>query len=54
MAYSEDMDESAAVFYVGQHETKRDLKTSEELVHHAQDIGVRCSEESSLPILINL
>lgn len=43
MAYSEDMDESAAVFYVGHHETKRDMDVSSELLHHAQDLGVNFS-----------
>ena len=40
MADSEGMDDSAAVFYVGQHETKRRLDVSPELVQHAQDLGV--------------
>jgi protein arginine N-methyltransferase 5 len=29
------------IFYVGQHETKRALPVTDELVHHAQDLGVR-------------
>jgi hypothetical protein len=40
MNYSDGNDESAPVFYIGQHESKRDLDVSQELVHHAQDLGV--------------
>ncbi|EMD61482.1 hypothetical protein GGP41_004089 [Bipolaris sorokiniana] len=39
MDYSEGMDESAAIFYIGQHESKRSLDVSPELVQHAQDLG---------------
>lgn len=34
------MDDSAAVFYIGQHEKKRTLDVSAELLQHAQDLGV--------------
>jgi protein arginine N-methyltransferase 5 len=40
MDYSEGMDESFPVFYIGQHESKRTLHVSPELVQHAQDLGV--------------
>ncbi|CAN9256702.1 unnamed protein product [Alternaria alternata] len=39
MDYSEGMDESFPVFYIGQHESKRTLHVSPELVQHAQDLG---------------
>ncbi|KAF1837240.1 protein arginine N-methyltransferase HSL7 [Decorospora gaudefroyi] len=39
MDYSEGLDESAPVFYIGQHESKRELDVSSELVQHAQDLG---------------
>lgn len=38
--YADDM-ESLPVFYIGQHESKRALNVSAELVQHAQDLGVR-------------
>ena len=38
MSYSDDMD-SLPVFYIGQHESKRALDVSAELVQHAQDLG---------------
>lgn len=44
MDYSEGMDESAAMFYIGQHESKRGLDVSPELVNHAQDLGVGASK----------
>ena len=44
--YADDMD-SRPVFYIGQHESKRALDVSAELVQHAQDLGVRAA--SSLP-----
>lgn len=40
MDYSEGMDESAAIFYIGHHETQRGLDVSPELIQHAQDLGV--------------
>ncbi|KAH9865869.1 hypothetical protein J1614_009456 [Plenodomus biglobosus] len=40
MDYSEGgMDESTPIFYIGQHERKRTLDVSSELVQHAQDLG---------------
>ncbi|KAF2120672.1 arginine N-methyltransferas-like protein [Lophiotrema nucula] len=36
---SPGMDMSMPMFYVGQHETKRALPVSDQLVHHAQDCG---------------
>jgi protein arginine N-methyltransferase 5 len=39
MDYSDDV-ESRPVFYIGQHESKRALHVSAELVQHAQDLGV--------------
>ncbi|KAI0589526.1 Protein arginine N-methyltransferase [Pyrenophora tritici-repentis] len=39
MDYSEGMDHHASVFYIGQHESKRSLDVSPELVQHAQDLG---------------
>ncbi|KAI4625090.1 uncharacterized protein J4E87_004936 [Alternaria ethzedia] len=39
MDYSEGMGEHAPVFYIGQHESKRTLDVSPELVQHAQDLG---------------
>lgn len=39
MDYSEGMDESAAIFYIGHHETQRGLDVSPELIQHAQDLG---------------
>lgn len=37
-----DYDEpQVPVFYIGQHESKRALGVSPELVQHAQDLGVR-------------
>lgn len=35
-----DMDMERPVFYIGQHETRRALDVSAELVQHAQDLGV--------------
>jgi hypothetical protein len=32
--------DSLPVFYIGQHESKRALDVSAELVQHAQDLGV--------------
>jgi hypothetical protein len=49
MDYSEGMDESAPVFYIGQHESKRSLHVSPELVQHAQDLGVGASETREDP-----
>jgi protein arginine N-methyltransferase 5 len=40
MSYSDGMDGTAPIFYVGHHETKRSLDVSPELVQHAQDLGV--------------
>jgi protein arginine N-methyltransferase 5 len=34
------MEGTAPIFYIGQHETKRALDVSPELVQHAQDLGV--------------
>jgi hypothetical protein len=34
------VEETRPVFYVGEHETKRPLPVTAELVHHAQDLGV--------------
>jgi len=34
------MDDAPPVFYIGQHERKRTLDVSAELVQHAQDLGV--------------
>lgn len=34
------MGEVLPMFYVGEHETKRPLPVSTELVQHAQDLGV--------------
>lgn len=47
MSYSDDMD-ALPVFYIGQHESKRALDVSAELVQHAQDLGVchSCFEPS--------
>ncbi|KAJ4367606.1 hypothetical protein N0V83_007191 [Neocucurbitaria cava] len=39
MDYSDGMDDSTPMFYIGQHETKRRLDVSPELVQHAQDLG---------------
>ncbi|CBX92914.1 similar to protein arginine N-methyltransferase [Plenodomus lingam JN3] len=39
MDYSDSMDESTPVFYIGQHERKRTLDISAELAQHAQDLG---------------
>jgi protein arginine N-methyltransferase 5 len=39
MSYSDAMDESVPLFYIGQHETRRSLDVSGELVQHAQDLG---------------
>jgi hypothetical protein len=39
MSYADDMD-ALPVFYIGQHESKRALDVSAELVQHAQDLGV--------------
>ena len=36
-----DLGEAMPMFYVGQHETKRAVPVSAELIHHAQDLGVR-------------
>jgi protein arginine N-methyltransferase 5 len=41
MSYSDGMEGTAPIFYVGQHETKRALDVSPELIQHAQDLGVR-------------
>lgn len=49
MDYSEGMDEHAPVFYIGQHESKRTLDVSLELVQHAQDLGVSASKTSKNP-----
>jgi type II protein arginine methyltransferase len=40
MDYSDGTDDAATVFYIGQHETKRALDVSAELIQHAQDLGV--------------
>jgi protein arginine N-methyltransferase 5 len=40
MSYSDSMEPSAPLFYIGHHETKRGLNVSSELVQHAQDLGV--------------
>lgn len=40
MDYSDAMDDATPVFYIGQHERKRTLDVSSELVQHAQDLGV--------------
>lgn len=40
MSYSDGMDGSAPIFYIGHHETKRGLAVSPELIQHAQDLGV--------------
>ncbi|KAF2656608.1 arginine N-methyltransferas-like protein [Lophiostoma macrostomum CBS 122681] len=34
-----NMGEPVPMFYIGQHETKRALSVTDELVHHAQDLG---------------
>lgn len=56
MDYSEGMDDSATVFYVGQHEPKRTLNASAELVQHAQDLGVGplilVSQDIALTLLV--
>ncbi|KAI8936187.1 hypothetical protein NX059_006621 [Plenodomus lindquistii] len=39
MDYSDGMDDSTPVFYIGQHERRRTLDVSTELVQHAQDLG---------------
>lgn len=49
MDYSEGMDDSAAIFYIGQHESKRSLDVSPELVQHAQDLGVGAAENMQEP-----
>lgn len=41
MDYSDDADNVVPTFYIGQHESKRTLDVSAELVQHAQDLGVR-------------
>ena len=41
MDSSSNMGEPVTTFYVGHHETKRDLPVSDELVPHAHDLGVR-------------
>jgi len=40
MSYSDGMEGTAPIFYIGYHETKRDLDVSSELIQHAQDLGV--------------
>lgn len=40
MSYSDSMEPSTPLFYIGNHETKRALAVSPELVQHAQDLGV--------------
>jgi protein arginine N-methyltransferase 5 len=40
MDYADNMDGPMPMFYIGHHETKRALTVSEELVQHAEDIGV--------------
>lgn len=40
MDYSDGMGDSAPQFYVGQHEARRTLDVSPELVQHGQDLGV--------------
>lgn len=47
MSYSEGMDATAPIFYIGHHETKRDLDVSPELIQHAQDLGVSMKEASN-------
>lgn len=37
------MGEVMPMFYIGEHQTKRPLPVSTELVHHAQDLGVGSS-----------
>lgn len=37
---SADLEDQRPLFYIGHHETKRTLNVSEELVNHAQDLGV--------------
>ncbi|KAH7414544.1 PRMT5 arginine-N-methyltransferase-domain-containing protein [Phaeosphaeria sp. MPI-PUGE-AT-0046c] len=39
MSYSDGMEPSTPLFYIGQHETKRALAVTPELVQHAQDLG---------------
>ncbi|EAT85897.2 hypothetical protein SNOG_07246 [Parastagonospora nodorum SN15] len=39
MSYSDSMEPSAPMFYIGHHETKRGLNASAELIQHAQDLG---------------
>ena len=41
MDYYDEMDESVPMFYIGQHETKRTLDISAELLQHGKDLGVR-------------
>lgn len=38
----------ATMFYIGQHETKRTLPVSPELLHHAQDLGVSVDAQLAL------
>jgi hypothetical protein len=38
------MDNTAPIFYIGHHETKRGLAVSPELVQHAQDLGVGATQ----------
>lgn len=40
MDYSDGMTGSTPMFYIGQHEPKRTLDASAELIQHAQDLGV--------------
>jgi protein arginine N-methyltransferase 5 len=40
MDSSGPMGETMPMFYIGQHETKRALPVTDELAHHAQDLGV--------------
>ena len=46
--YADDM-ESLPVFYIGQHESKRALDVSAELVQHAQDLGVCVAPSLAAP-----
>jgi hypothetical protein len=46
MSYSDGMDATAPLFYIGHHETKRDMDVSPELIQHAQDLGVSIREAS--------
>ncbi len=52
MAASEHSEESSIVFYVGQHESKRSYHVTEEILRHAQDCNVRCTESHLVVLLI--